>query len=216
MYCRGASVLLERMSNPWCWWLQTLSTLRSFTAGWFSEKVKVKVKFTPEQATKDRKGTRGIAVLFSLTSVLDGGGWSLPRSGRLTLGRETRYLLYRRLGGPQGRPGRVRKISPPTGIRFPDRPARGHSLSRPTHDFVIRWWLCRRHVVAVPVSTANTEKCADRGNERHQRCVCFVPVLSTTAVARYLCLSSYVVSHRTVTTEVRVRSHVSPCEICGR
>jgi hypothetical protein len=26
---------------------------------------------------------------------------------------KTRYPLYRRLGGPQGRPGRVRKISPP-------------------------------------------------------------------------------------------------------
>ena len=25
---------------------------------------------------------------------------------------KTRYPLYRRLGGPQGRPGRVRKISP--------------------------------------------------------------------------------------------------------
>jgi len=29
---------------------------------------------------------------------------------------KTRYPLYRRLGGPQGRSGRVRKISPPTGI----------------------------------------------------------------------------------------------------
>ena len=35
-----------------------------------------------------------------------------------------RYPLYRRLGGPQGRSGRVRKISPPNGIRSPDRPAR--------------------------------------------------------------------------------------------
>jgi len=41
---------------------------------------------------------------------------------------KTRYPLYRRLGGPQGRPGRVRKISSPTGIRSPDRPA--HSESR--------------------------------------------------------------------------------------
>jgi len=29
----------------------------------------------------------------------------------------TRYPLHRRLGGPQGRSGRVREISPPTGIR---------------------------------------------------------------------------------------------------
>ena len=28
----------------------------------------------------------------------------------------TRYLLYRRLGGPQGRSGRLRKISPPPGF----------------------------------------------------------------------------------------------------
>ena len=42
--------------------------------------------------------------------------------------RKTRYPLYRRLGGFQGRSGRVRKISPPTGIRPPDRPARSESL----------------------------------------------------------------------------------------
>ena len=35
-----------------------------------------------------------------------------PRPGRFTPGKETRYPLYRRLGGPQGRSGRVRKISP--------------------------------------------------------------------------------------------------------
>jgi hypothetical protein len=29
---------------------------------------------------------------------------------------KTRYPLYRRLGGPQGRSGRVRKISPPSGF----------------------------------------------------------------------------------------------------
>jgi hypothetical protein len=42
----------------------------------------------------------------------------------------TRYPVYRRLGGPQGRSGRVRKISPPTGVRSPDRPARSESLYR--------------------------------------------------------------------------------------
>ena len=43
---------------------------------------------------------------------------------------KTRYPLYRRLGGPQCRSGPVRKISPPTGIRSPDRPARSESLYR--------------------------------------------------------------------------------------
>ena len=43
---------------------------------------------------------------------------------------KTRYPLYRRLGGPQGRSGQMRKISPPTGIRSPDCPARTESLYR--------------------------------------------------------------------------------------
>ena len=38
---------------------------------------------------------------------------------------KTRYPLYRMLGGPQGRTGWVKKISPvSTWIRSPDRPAR--------------------------------------------------------------------------------------------
>ena len=41
-----------------------------------------------------------------------------------------RYTLYRGLGGPQGRSGQVRKISPSTGIRYPDRTARSQPLYR--------------------------------------------------------------------------------------
>ena len=49
----------------------------------------------------------------------------------------TRYPLCRRLGGSQGRSGRVRKISTPTGSPSPDRPACSKSLcpsqlTRPT------------------------------------------------------------------------------------
>ena len=47
------------------------------------------------------------------TSALDGGGWSTPRPDRFTPGEGTRYPLYRRLGGPQARSVRVRKISTP-------------------------------------------------------------------------------------------------------
>jgi hypothetical protein len=43
---------------------------------------------------------------------LDVSRWSTPRPGRFTPGKETRYPLYRRLGGPQGLFGRVRKIAP--------------------------------------------------------------------------------------------------------
>ena len=43
---------------------------------------------------------------------------------------KTRYASYRWLGGPMCRSGQVRKISPLTGIRCPDRPARSESLYR--------------------------------------------------------------------------------------
>jgi hypothetical protein len=44
------------------------------------------------------------------------GGWSKQRPSRFTPGKETRYPFYRRLGGPQGRSGLVRNISPPPGF----------------------------------------------------------------------------------------------------
>jgi hypothetical protein len=48
--------------------------------------------------------------------ALEGGEGSASRPGHsLPLGK-TRYPLFRRLNEPQGRSGRVRKISPPTGI----------------------------------------------------------------------------------------------------
>jgi hypothetical protein len=53
---------------------------------------------------------------LSSTSELDGDGWSTPRPGRFTPGKETLYSLYGRLGGPQGRSGRLQKISPPPGF----------------------------------------------------------------------------------------------------
>jgi hypothetical protein len=58
---------------------------------------------------------------------------------------KTRYPLYRRVGGPQGRSGRARKISSSTGIRSKDRPARSQSvyrLSYPsarTSRYVLYW-----------------------------------------------------------------------------
>ena len=63
---------------------------------------------------------------LSLTSALDGGGWPTPRPGGLPPGK-SRYPLYRRLGGPQGRSGRVRKIFATTGIPSPEHPALSES-----------------------------------------------------------------------------------------
>jgi hypothetical protein len=68
-----------------------------------------------------REGTDGkqrYNSTLSLTSALDRGGRLTPIHGRLTPGKEMPYPLYMRLGGPQGRSGRVRKTA--TGIRSPD------------------------------------------------------------------------------------------------
>jgi hypothetical protein len=51
-----------------------------------------------------------------LTSALEGGEGSASRPGRTLPPGKTRYPLYRWLGGPQGRSGQVRKISPPPGF----------------------------------------------------------------------------------------------------
>ena len=61
------------------------------------------------------------------TSALDGVGGQHHAAAALPPGK-TRYPLYRRLGGPQGRSARVQKILPSTGIRSPDLPARSESL----------------------------------------------------------------------------------------
>ena len=50
------------------------------------------------------------------------------RAGRFTPRKETMSPLYRRLVGPQGRSGQTLKVSSPTGIQSPDRPARSESL----------------------------------------------------------------------------------------
>jgi hypothetical protein len=56
-------------------------------------------------------------------------GW-VSRPGRSLPPGKTRYSLYRRLGGSQGRSGQVRKISPPTGIRSPTVQPVAQSLYR--------------------------------------------------------------------------------------
>jgi hypothetical protein len=63
----------------------------------------------------------GIAPPF-LTSVLDGGEWSVSRPSRFTLGEKASYSLEKMLGWPQSRPGccGVQKNVAPSGNRAPD------------------------------------------------------------------------------------------------
>jgi len=51
-----------------------------------------------------------------MTAALEGGEWSAARPGRILPPGKTRYPLYRKLGGPQGRCGRA-EILVPTGIQ---------------------------------------------------------------------------------------------------
>jgi len=51
-----------------------------------------------------------------MTTALEGDEGSASRPGHSLPPGKTRYPLYRRLGGPQGRSGQVRKISPQPGF----------------------------------------------------------------------------------------------------
>ena len=51
-----------------------------------------------------------------MTAALEGGEWSAARPCRTLPPGYTRYPLYRRLGGLQGRSGRAENLVP-TGIR---------------------------------------------------------------------------------------------------
>jgi hypothetical protein len=60
-----------------------------------------------------QEGEQRYISTLSSTSDLDKDGWLTPRSSRITPGKETRYPLYIRLGGPQDQSGRMRNILPP-------------------------------------------------------------------------------------------------------
>jgi hypothetical protein len=100
-----------------------VSYIMSIQMGALSWWVERKAQFTLE------KEYRYSSTLF-VTSALDGGGWPTIRPGPFTPRKERWYAFYRRLGGPQGQSRWVRKISPLTRIRSPDRRARSESLYR--------------------------------------------------------------------------------------
>jgi len=65
------------------------------------------------------RGSRGIALLFHDHGTRRGWGVSITPQPLCSPGK-SQYPLYRRLGGPQGRFGQVRKNLAPTRIRSPD------------------------------------------------------------------------------------------------
>jgi hypothetical protein len=64
---------------------------------------------------------------------------------------KTRYPLYRRMGGPQDRSGRVRKNLTPSAIRSPDCPARRESLYRMRYPDL-------QYTVPFPIEMHRTDK----------------------------------------------------------
>ena len=106
-----------------------------------------------------------------MTTALEGGEGSASRPGRSLPPGKTRYPLYRRLGGPQGRCGQVRKISPPPGFdprtvqtvasRYTDWATRpiiqsviipfsSSELKRPGHEPGHSQWFRTREHVGLP------------------------------------------------------------------
>jgi hypothetical protein len=88
-------------------------------------------QFTLQHATKTYRGRKRYSPTLSLTSALGESGCSTLRPSCFTTWKAIWCSLYRLLGEPQGRYGRLRKISqppPPTGIGYPALSARDESL----------------------------------------------------------------------------------------
>ena len=89
----------------------------------------------PRTGHEGPEGCRGYLWLYSFFNIsADGVGGHRHAPAALPPGK-TRCPLYRRMGGPQGRSGRVLKISTP-GSASPQRVAIPTELSRPTGIFV--------------------------------------------------------------------------------
>jgi hypothetical protein len=70
-------------------------------------------RFHPFIGHEGLQGEQSYSSTLFLTLALEGGEGSASLPGRTLPPGKTRYPLYRRLGGPQGQSGQVRKMSPP-------------------------------------------------------------------------------------------------------
>ena len=70
-------------------------------------------KFRPRTGREGPEREQSYSSTLSLTSELEDGDWSKSCPGLITPGKRHVHLWCKRLCGPQGRSGLVRKISPP-------------------------------------------------------------------------------------------------------
>jgi hypothetical protein len=92
----------------------------------FIGEVGTPLKFTQDKSRKVLRKSRRSAL--SLTSALDGGGWSTSRSGSLSSGNQPVPIMHESGWAPR-RAERMRKISPPLDST-PDCPVWSDSLYR--------------------------------------------------------------------------------------
>ena len=139
------------MNDSFSWWGYITSNDDAISKQWIGENLREKTsvifanlieklrriinlsrwgKYHPRTGHKDTERESRYNFILSLTSDLDGTGWTTPRLGCFNPRGKIRYMLYRKQSGPQGRSGRVRKISPHTEIGFPDHPSRSESQCR--------------------------------------------------------------------------------------
>ena len=149
----------------------------------FTGKGKVNVNCTLVQALRFctgrtvHRGSRGIALLFLDHGMRRGEG-SASRLGCSLPPGNTRYPMYRRLVGPQGRSGQVRKISSPT--EFDPRtvqPVASHYISYATQHTLYRY---RDNIEIIIILAQTLQSC----------CLCIPSISVCTQYAEMLPLHS--------------------------
>jgi hypothetical protein len=86
-----------------------------------------KVKVHPRTGHEVPEGKKRYSSTLSLTSALDGGGWSVPRPGRFTHGNDP-VPIVQETGWAPGLVWTGAENLAPTGIRFLDCPTRSELL----------------------------------------------------------------------------------------
>jgi hypothetical protein len=153
-----------------------------------------KVKFTLQPAMKAQRGSRCITTL-SLTSALDGGGWSTPRPGPLYPREREPVPIVQETGWTPGPVWTRAENLAPTGIRSPDRPVRRYTdCGTPPTQITPHGTKTRKTVRAV---TARTVLCKSE-NTFHLYCLLlswFLLLLGTVCLTPGLCPPTH--GHRT-------------------
>jgi hypothetical protein len=108
-------------AQPHFLWCGRAEVLSQFQQKYTLFLIKIKVKCTIVQALRlctclsAHRGSKDLALPLLDHGTRRGEG-SASRPGRFLPPGKNRYPLYRRLGGPQGRSGHIRKTSPAPGF----------------------------------------------------------------------------------------------------